>query len=170
MKAFLASVKSALVAGIFVLAFNLHAAETVAAKNVAAKKSNATAASATVANKSNSTKGAAAATEKRARRAGYGSSGSTDGALAEAYGLMKRADHDYKGHRARAMHQVEAAARLLGEGLGGDGRGHEAQGTSDDQLREAQSVLKGACGKIAGLALKHVEEAIGQLSTALSVR
>ena len=33
------------------------------------------------------------------------------GLLDQAYGLLRSADHDYKGHRARAMHQIEAAAK-----------------------------------------------------------
>ena len=36
------------------------------------------------------------------------------GMLHRAYRILATGDHDYKGHRVKAMHAVEAAARLLG--------------------------------------------------------
>jgi hypothetical protein len=92
------------------------------------------------------------------------------GLLDQAYGLMRTADHDYKGHRARAMRQVEDAARDLGSRLSGDGRDHENQGASDEQLRNAQSLLQQSLGGLAGRPLHHVEEAIKQLGIALTVK
>jgi hypothetical protein len=149
MKLTLSTARIMVVAGALALAASLQAAK--ATKTVAVAKKEA-------------------ARAKVAAVVAVPNGGPTGGLLPEAYGLMKRADHDYKGHRARAMHQVEAAARLIGEGLAGDGRGHETQGSSDEQLRKAQSLLQQASGKVAGVALKHVEEAIHQLSIALSVR
>ncbi|HZM03402.1 MAG TPA: hypothetical protein VFC44_10280 [Candidatus Saccharimonadales bacterium] len=90
--------------------------------------------------------------------------------LREAYGLLHRADHDYKGHRARAMHQIEEAAKFFGVNLRGQGKGDEKQGTSDSQVREAQSALERSIGGLAGKPLHHVREAISQLTIALNVR
>src|SRR5580658_8768707 len=55
------------------------------------------------------------------------------GLLSQAYSALSRADHDYHGHRARAMKLIEHAAKELGFSLSGDGHGHEGQITSDDQ-------------------------------------
>ena len=90
--------------------------------------------------------------------------------LDQAYGLLRTADHDYKGHRARAMHNIEAAVRELGARVSGDGRGKEKQGASDTQVRDAQSLLAQVVGQVAGKAHTHVEDAIKQLGIALSVR
>jgi hypothetical protein len=56
------------------------------------------------------------------------------GLLVQAYTTLGQADHDYKGHRVAAMKQIEAAAKLLGVNVRGDGKGHEKQGVSDAQL------------------------------------
>jgi hypothetical protein len=92
------------------------------------------------------------------------------GLLDEAYGALRIADHDYKGHRARAMHQIEDAARELGSKLSGGGRGDEKQVKSDSQLHSAQSLLQQAVGGVTGKAHHHVEEALKQLSIALSIK
>jgi hypothetical protein len=39
------------------------------------------------------------------------------------------------------LKQIEAAAKLLGVNVRGDGKGHENQGVSDAQLRTAQGLL-----------------------------
>jgi len=92
------------------------------------------------------------------------------GMLDHAYGILSHADHDYGGHRIRAMHQIEDAARILGAKLSGDGRGDEKQGTSDSQLRKAQSLLAGAVSGLKGKPHHHVAEAINQLSIALRIK
>jgi len=92
------------------------------------------------------------------------------GILPEAYNLLKLADHDYKGHRARAMHQIEMAARLIGEHLAGDGHAREPQPTSDANLRRAQSLLSEAVSKMAGTPAVHIQKATQELSVALAVR
>src|SRR5579859_2277050 len=38
--------------------------------------------------------------------------------LRHAYAILATGDHDYKGHRAKAMKAVEAAGKLLGVDLG----------------------------------------------------
>jgi hypothetical protein len=92
--------------------------------------------------------------------------------LARAYHLLALADHDYSGHRAQAMHQVSAAAKLLGTPLFGDGAGGENQLTSDEQLREARALLERARSFYAGRprVLEHVNAATQQISIALSIR
>lgn len=93
------------------------------------------------------------------------------GWLRQAYGLLSAADHDYQGHRVRAMKQIEVAAQNLGVTLRGDGKGHEAQATSDAQLRRAQALLVQASGGLKpGQGLAHVKLAIVQLNTALAIR
>jgi len=93
------------------------------------------------------------------------------GLLRQAYGLLQLADHDYKGHRVRAMKQIEVAAQHLGVILRGDGKGHEAQAASDEQLRSAQTLLEQASlGLKAGQGLAHVKLAIAQLAIALAIR
>ncbi|HWF18500.1 MAG TPA: hypothetical protein VG754_04505, partial [Verrucomicrobiae bacterium] len=80
--------------------------------------------------------------------------------LVDAYAALDRADHDYKGHRIDAMKQIEEAAKVEGVNLRGDGRGHEKQGVSDEQLRVAEGFLQQAKGELKGKALKHVNNAL----------
>jgi hypothetical protein len=68
------------------------------------------------------------------------------------------------------MKQIEAAAKLLGVSVRGDGRGHEKQGVSDAQLRTAQGLLQQALPGLSGKPLKHVNRALQQLSIALSIK
>jgi hypothetical protein len=96
------------------------------------------------------------------------------GMLHRAYHILATGDHDYKGHRAKAMHAVEAAAKLLGLDLKGDAKDKEKQVLSDDKLREASGLLSNVLNstevkgqeKIA----KHINEAIKQINVALSIK
>lgn len=90
--------------------------------------------------------------------------------LQQAYTTLEMADHDYKGHRAAAMKQIEAAGKLVGVNVRGDGKGHEKQGVSDAQLRTAESLLNQAKSGLSGKALAHVNHALKQLSIALSIK
>jgi hypothetical protein len=90
--------------------------------------------------------------------------------LDDAYATLAEANHDYKGHRAHAMKQIEMAVRELGGAISGHGRGHEPQGTSDAQLRVAQALLLQTTGSLSGKALKHVNAAIAQITDALAVK
>lgn len=110
------------------------------------------------------------AAKKKAAAAAAASEAGQGGKLDEAYGILASCDHDYKGHRKSAMHKIEEAAKVLGQTLHGDGAGHEKQLTSDEGVRKAQSVLEGAVSGLAGKARRHVEQAIHQLSVALSVK
>jgi hypothetical protein len=90
--------------------------------------------------------------------------------LTQAYAALSIADHDYKGHRALAMKQIEAAAKVVGVTLGGNGKGHEQQATSDQQLQTATSLLQQARAGLPEKAQKHVDKALEHLSTALSIK
>ncbi len=92
--------------------------------------------------------------------------------LQEAYGLLKAADHDYKGHRVHAMDAVKDACTVLGADPKGDGKGEEPQGQSDDQLRAADQLLYKvrtyATAQKQNQVLVHVDKAISEISLALS--
>ena len=93
--------------------------------------------------------------------------------LTRAYLILATGDHDYKGHRVKAMHQIEAAAKLLGVNLGGDAKDRQKQVLSDDKLREASGLLETVLGaaEVKGQPriAKHVTEAINQINIALSI-
>jgi hypothetical protein len=96
-------------------------------------------------------------------------------AVTQAYRLLEQADHDYQGHRAKAMKHLHKAGRVLGVALKGDGKAGEQQGTSDSQLKQAQSVLQQmsanqASGPRHQRAMQHVHSALGELQTALSIK
>jgi len=95
----------------------------------------------------------------------------TSGLLTRAYAALAQADHDYQGHRARAMHQIEMAAKVLGVNVQGtQGNGEEQQGESDGQLHSAQGLLQQAVAGLEGRAKFHIERAIEQIGVALSVK
>jgi hypothetical protein len=96
-------------------------------------------------------------------------------AVTQAYRLLSQADHDYQGHRAKAMKHLHQAGRVLGVSLKGDGKTKEDQGSSDSQLKQAQSVLKQMTGSNLGgkrhlRAMQHVNGALSEISTALSIK
>lgn len=88
----------------------------------------------------------------------------------QAYVRLAVADHDYKGHRVSAMKHLEAAGKFLGLNLRGEGRGREMQGTSDMQLRAASDLLSQASAGLTGKPLKRVQDALRQISIALSIK
>ena len=96
------------------------------------------------------------------------------GMLRQAYIILATGDHDYKGHRLKAMHQIEAAGDLLGMNLRGDAKDKQPQVLSDAKLREVQGLLQNVLAstevKSQKRISKHIVAAIDQLSTALSIR
>ena len=96
------------------------------------------------------------------------------GMLQSAYLILATGDHDYKGHRVKAMHQIEAAAKLLGVTLSGDAKDKQPQPLSDAKLREAQGLLENVLGaaevKDQKRITKHINAAIDHINTALSIR
>ncbi|HTV63335.1 MAG TPA: hypothetical protein VMH30_12275 [Verrucomicrobiae bacterium] len=96
------------------------------------------------------------------------------GMLHRAYQILASGDHDYKGHRIKAMHAIEAAAKLLGLDLSGDLKDKSSQPLSDDKLREAQGLIARVAGaaevKDQKAVVRHLNEAVNQIHVALSVR
>jgi hypothetical protein len=94
--------------------------------------------------------------------------------LTGAYLILATGDHDYKGHRVRAMHQIEAAGKLLGMDLVGGAKDRQQQVLSDDKLREARGLLETVLGaaevRDQPRISKHIAEAINQIDIALSIR
>ncbi len=89
------------------------------------------------------------------------------GMLQNAYLILATGDHDYKGHRVKAMHQIEAAAKLLGMKLSGDAKDKQPQPLSDAKLREAQGLLQNVLG---AAEVKNQERVTKHINTALSIR
>jgi len=93
------------------------------------------------------------------------------GLLTQAYAALEVADHDYQGHRVKAMKHIEVAGKVLGLTLGGQGTGHEVQTTSDQQLHTAQTLLQQAL--VPGLkprVQKQINLALTEITTALSIK
>ena len=96
--------------------------------------------------------------------------------LHEVLSTLAQADHDYKGHRAEAMKQIHlalgghAATSVHHSANKHSGKGNETQANSDAQLRHAQGLLQQASSEVSGAVLQHVNAAIAQLNTALSIR
>jgi hypothetical protein len=95
------------------------------------------------------------------------------GMLRNAYFILATGDHDYKGHRAKAMHQIEVAGKFLGMDLRGEAKDRQPQALSDAKLREAEGLLQNVLGaaevKSQARISKHITEAINQINIALSV-
>lgn len=94
--------------------------------------------------------------------------------LAHAYWLLKTANADYAGHRAAAMHAVEAAGKKLGLELRGDFPEGERQWKSDAQLTEAKRLLRDARDKMEDAdrtrVADHLERAVKEIDAALNHR
>jgi|SRR6516165_1388587 hypothetical protein len=90
--------------------------------------------------------------------------------LDDAYATLAQADHDYKGHRVKAMKQIERAVHELGGKISGKGKGHEPQATSDAQLKAAKELLQQAVPNLTGKPLKHVNAAIKDIDEALAIK
>jgi len=96
------------------------------------------------------------------------------GVLSNAYHILETGDHDYNGHRIKAMHAIEEAAKPLGVHLHGDERDKTPQALSDAKLREVIGMLQHVHGSAKGEHAKHIQAhihtAITELQTALSIR
>ena len=94
--------------------------------------------------------------------------------LRDAYRILATGDHDYDGHRVRAMHAVEAAGKLLGMDLDGDLKDRTPQALSDDKMREAEGLINKVLGdaevKDQKRIVKHLGEAVKQIHTALKIK
>jgi len=103
-------------------------------------------------------------------------------ALHQVRVLLARADHDYKGHRVKAMHHIRTAMHTLQphhrhphpplpKG------GNEPQAISDAQLRQAiqqlnviGTQLNGVSRPAAAKAVGSIRSAITELNVALTIR
>jgi hypothetical protein len=94
--------------------------------------------------------------------------------LRRAYVILATGDHDYAGHRVKAMHAVEAAGKLLGMDLAGDLKDRTPQVLSDDKLREAQGLITEVLGaaevKDQKRITKRLDEAVNQINDALATK
>ena len=97
--------------------------------------------------------------------------------LVHAYQLLKHGNHDYEGHRLKAMEHVAAAAKDLGIVMGGDLPGGELQWKSDEQMRHARELLRECRGKlvfrdrrILKRAAAHVLAAMKEIDAALKIK
>ena len=89
--------------------------------------------------------------------------------LREAYNTLALGNHVYDGHRRAAMHQVDKAAHVLDSDFKGDGNGGLPRPLSDAQLLAVKIILEKARPTFTGAALEHVDLAIKELGTALSL-
>jgi len=96
------------------------------------------------------------------------------GMLRNAYDILETGDHDYQGHRVKAMHAIEAAAKHLGVILRGDDKDRPPQALSDEKLREARGLLQNVLGAAEVKSQRRISwrinEAISDINTALSIR
>ena len=94
--------------------------------------------------------------------------------VAHAYRLLKTADHDYAGHKAIALAEVQAAAHDLHLELGGALEERERQWKSDAQLIEARRLLSEARNKLERqdreLVAVHLDKALSEINAALKVK
>ena len=120
--------------------------------------------------------------------------------LRKAFILLAEGNHDYNGHRVKAMHAVKAAARILDDSVLKHGTAqqkaatlkektavaaaeetakripvlHERQPASDAQLRKAATLLTETRASLARhkqhKVLAHVDTALKEINMALQVR
>jgi len=92
--------------------------------------------------------------------------------LHRAYRILAHGDHDYAGHRAKAMNQVHKAADMLGLDLSSDDKDRTPQVLSDDKLREARGLLQNVLGAAEVKSQKrisaHIRGAIKEIDVALA--
>lgn len=93
--------------------------------------------------------------------------------LRQAYAYLEAGDHDYKGHRAKALHAVGAACKTLGFATKGDGRNREAQKYSDNLLKSAREQLAAVEPQAQSLhqeqVAEHIHTAIHEIDLALEI-
>jgi hypothetical protein len=94
--------------------------------------------------------------------------------LERIYEILQGANHDYQGHRAKAMHAIANAVRILGGDVSGGGKGGENQATSDEQLRQSETLLEQVRNSFTSNDPKKVSAALNRavddLTAALAVK
>jgi len=103
-----------------------------------------------------------------------GSSSVEVASLERIYQILALANHDYRGHRIKAMNAIRRACRTLGGHISGDGKGKENQIASDKQLIQSLNLLQQIRDSFAASdpksVLNDMNEAVMQLGTALSIK
>lgn len=95
--------------------------------------------------------------------------------------LLQLADHDYKGHRAKAVHEIHLAIHILHPGhkkhhpstAKKSGGNNEPQAVSDGQLKQAitqLTTIKSELTSAPSQAPAAVNAAISELKTALTIK
>jgi hypothetical protein len=96
------------------------------------------------------------------------------GSLEDIYETLSFANHNYAGHRVKAMNAISRVVKALGATISGDGTGHEQQVVSDQQLHYAQFLLHQVCQSFSvndpKAILDDLTTADKELTAALSVR
>ncbi|HEY8750731.1 MAG TPA: hypothetical protein VIM11_22290 [Tepidisphaeraceae bacterium] len=94
--------------------------------------------------------------------------------LRNAYLNLVAGNHNYAGHRARALKEVEDACQLLGLPIKGDGKARQAQKSSDTDLSAAKNYLENvrniAAGQNQTEVLRHVNAALKEINIALKTK
>jgi hypothetical protein len=94
--------------------------------------------------------------------------------VAHAHRLLKLANHDYAGHRVKALKEIEEAGKSLHLELGGELVEHERQWKSDQQLGEARKLLREARNKLEkedrDRVAARLDKAIEEIDAALKVK
>ena len=97
-------------------------------------------------------------------------------ALEAANALLAKADHDYQGHRVKAMKQVHAAIHTLKAGTkapknpfkGPKGTGNLPQDQSDALLRQAMEQITAVQAQLANVQAPRATAASADLAVALT--
>jgi hypothetical protein len=91
--------------------------------------------------------------------------------VVHAFYLLKKADHDYVGHREAALREVETAGQKLGLELKGNLPDREQLWKSDAQLIEARRLISEAREKLEpsdrDLVASHLKKALKEIDIAL---
>jgi hypothetical protein len=102
--------------------------------------------------------------------------------LRAAIATLKQADHDYKGHRVNAIHEIHKAVKALVPGKHPrpkipEGSGNLPQDVSDglltkarDSLKTIQTQLNTAGPGNRAAAIAAIQNAISELDTALKIK
>jgi hypothetical protein len=126
----------------------------------------------------------AASATADARKGNKGPNSQIVGQLRKTIGVLKQADHDYQGHRVKAIHHVHNAVKALlppgkhAHGKIPSGGGKLPQNVSDGLLQKAIQQLTATQALIANTpgpgnrpaAVVAVQSAIAELQTALKIR
>jgi hypothetical protein len=87
--------------------------------------------------------------------------------LRHAFWLLENADHDYAGHRIKAIEQIRKAGEIIGMELHGKGYGGAEPPKSDERLHRARVLLQEVAEESGGKEHEHLHKAIHELDDAL---